>query len=79
MLSRRSFFASSLLGIQATVARLAASADVAARPSEIWRLRYAERLEPAVAPAERQPPVNKLLATTHYFNASFTRAPIRPT
>jgi hypothetical protein len=46
---------------------------------EIWRLRYAERLEPAVAPAERRPPVNKLLATTHYFNASFTRAPIRPT
>ena len=46
MLSRRSFFAASLLGIQATVARLAASADVAARPSEILLLRHAEKTEP---------------------------------
>jgi hypothetical protein len=46
VLSRRRFVAASLIGIPATVARLAAWTDVPARPSEILLIRHAEKTEP---------------------------------
>ena len=46
MLSRRRFFAASLIGLRATVARLAAAAPGPARPSEILLIRHAEKTEP---------------------------------
>jgi broad specificity phosphatase PhoE len=46
VLSRRRFFAASLIGVPTTLARLAAWTDVPARPSEILLIRHAEKTEP---------------------------------